>query len=108
MHLIARSSILRYIEDFPTARGELLAWAALVEEAEWNNPGEIQAQLPQASTLTGPQGDTRVVFRFGLRYRLICGVRFNASAPGGQLFVKWFGTHEEYNAIDPATVTRRV
>jgi hypothetical protein len=26
---------------------------------------------------------------------------------GGQLFVKWFGTHEEYNSIDPATISRR-
>jgi mRNA interferase HigB len=36
----------------------------------------------------------------GNRYRLIAAVNFNSQI----VFVKWFGTHKDYNKINPSEV----
>ena len=65
--------------------------------AEWRNTNEIKRVYPTASIL----GDNRVVFNIkGNKYRLIASINYQK----GWLFIKFIGTHAEYNKINAATI----
>jgi mRNA interferase HigB len=54
---------------------------------------EIKALYSHASIV----GDNRVVFNIGgNKYRLVVKVHYDA----GRLFIRWVGTHEDYDKID--------
>ena len=61
--------------------------------ASWKTPQEIKAQYRSASILK----HGRVVFNIaGNKYRLVCEVEFRI----GVVFVRFVGTHKQYDAID--------
>ncbi len=63
----------------------------------WQNPAEIKAQYGSASILK----DSRVVFNIcGNKYRLIVKINY----PSSVVYVRFVGTHEEYDAIDAEVV----
>jgi mRNA interferase HigB len=83
-------------KDYQAVESALEAWAEEVDRAEWNNSAELREQFRSASIV----GD-RVVFNIkGNSYRLVIGVNYTAHI----VFVKWFGTHAEYDKIDVRTV----
>jgi mRNA interferase HigB len=56
------------------------------------NHRELQAVWPQVKVL----GARRVVFRVGgHKFRLVADMRYDL----GRIYVRWVGTHEEYNDI---------
>jgi mRNA interferase HigB len=79
------------------ARRALEAWHREARRATWKSPQEIKRQYATASVLKGG----RVVFNIcGNRYRLVVRINF-----GQQIaFVRFVGTHAEYDAIDAETV----
>ena len=91
----------KILEDFKKkhadARAQLDAWLAETEDAEWESPNDIKARYASASFL----GDNRVIFNIGgNKFRLIVHVNYDY----GIVFIKFVGTHSEYNRIDPETV----
>jgi mRNA interferase HigB len=63
----------------------------------WKNPAQIKAQYRSAGILKG----RRVVFNICWnKYRLVCEVLFGQ----GIVFIKFVGTHEQYNSIDAETI----
>jgi len=76
----------------------LRAWAQTVRRSQWASSADIKASFASASII----GADRVVFNIkGNNYRLVAAVNYKA----GLLFLKWFGTHAEYDYIDVKTVT---
>jgi mRNA interferase HigB len=72
-------------------------WWAEARRAEWKTPAEIKAQYRSASILKGG----RVVFNIcGNKYRLI--VKFDYEKGIG--FVRFVGTHKEYDEINAEEV----
>jgi mRNA interferase HigB len=108
MRLIKKQTLERFVAEHPDAGPSLGTWASSVEAAAWYSmTGIVQAGLCRPS----PIGSDRVVFDIaGNKYRLICQVRFarasSATRPAAQgvVYVLWFGTHGEYDQVDPATV----
>jgi mRNA interferase HigB len=97
MRVIALSTLREFWLKHPDAEQPLLAWYAEALAAKWTQPSEIKAQYRNASILKG----RRVVFIIkGNRYRLIVAIAFQV----GLVFVKFIGTHAEYDAIDPETI----
>lgn len=99
MRIIARRTIREHWEKPGRADSEqpLKAWVREVANASWGTPADIKAAYRSASFV----GDNRVVFNIGGRkYRLVVHVNYEAKI----VFVKFVGTHEEYDAIDAATV----
>ena len=97
MRIFNRSAILFYAKRHADVRDDLLAWSAEAGKAIWKSPIEIRRQFPRASVVA----NNRIVFDIGGdRYRLI--VSFNYKHAAG--YVKFFGTHAQYNRIDAATV----
>lgn len=92
---------LKNLRDFwlrrPDAEQPLRAWLDEVGHAHWERPTDITAQFTAASVLKS----RRVVFNIkGNDYRLVVAVAYRFSA----VYVKFIGTHAEYNRIDANTV----
>lgn len=95
MHLIAVSTLKRYLKENPAhsdAREPLMAWAAEVKKATWKNPAEIKEKYKNASLV----GNNRVVFNIaGNKYRLIVKINY----PTQRVYIRFIGNHQEYDKI---------
>lgn len=97
MHLVLLPPLLKFIASQPEARQSVLAWCDEVKKAQWRQPSDIKAQYAHASILK----NRRVVFNLkGNDYRLIVAVAYHV----GFVYVKFIGTHAEYDLIDANTV----
>jgi mRNA interferase HigB len=97
MHLVSLPPLLKFIAAHPDARQSVLAWCDDVKKAHWRQPSDIKAQYAHASILK----NRRVVFNLkGNDYRLIVAVAYNV----GFVYVKFIGTHAQYDLIDANTV----
>jgi len=68
----------------------------LLRPADWNVPRDIVSTFNSADILG--QGSNRVVFNIGgNKYRMICKYYFGKKKI--HLFVKWIGTHSEYDKL---------
>lgn len=75
------------------AEKPLKSWFSEAEAADWKNPVEIKALYSHASIV----GDNRVVFNIGgNKYRLVVKMHYGA----GRLFIRWVGTHDDYDNIN--------
>ncbi|ABE47340.1 type II toxin-antitoxin system HigB family toxin [Polaromonas sp. JS666] len=97
MHLVSLPPLISFTVKHPDSKQALLAWAAEVKTATWAQPADIQARYTTVSILK----NRRVVFNIkGNDYRLVAAVAYKT----GFVFVKFIGTHKEYDAIDANTV----
>ena len=97
MRIIAVRFLRDFWERFPDAEQPLRSWVDEVKKAEWSQPSEVKAQYGSASFLK----DRRVVFNIkGNDYRLIVAIAYQYRA----VYVKFIGTHSEYDDIDAETV----
>ena len=77
---------------YKEASTQLRAWYYEVKNAQWNNPLDVKAKFRTASII----GGTRVVFNIkGNKYRLVTKVNYQMKV----VYIKFFGTHKEYNKI---------
>lgn len=97
MHIIALRTLREFWERYPQAEAPLRGWYAEVSRATWQTPADIKAAHRNASFLA----NNRVVFNIkGNDYRLVVAVRYSA----GVMFIRFVGTHAEYDRIDAATI----
>ena len=97
MHVIARKTLREFWENHPDAEGPLRAWFDEATRARWRSPQDIRARYARASFV----GADRVVFNIGgNKYRLIVAVRYCS----GTVFVRFVGTHADYDQIDAGTI----
>ncbi len=79
------------------SKGALAAWFKETKAARWASPLDVKARYPHASIV----GNERIVFNIcGNNYRLIVRVAFR----GGAVFIRFVGTHEEYDQVDASSV----
>lgn len=97
MRIISRKAIREFWENHSDARQPLQAWYADVKQADWESPADIKATYRNASVIA----NNRVVFNIkGNKYRVIVAIHY----PGGIVFIRFVGTHTEYDQMDAATV----
>ena len=97
MRIIAVSYLRPFWESNPDAEQPLKSWVDEVKKANWSQPADIKAQYRSASILK----NRRVVFNIkGNDYRLVVSVAYRFQA----VYVKFIGTHAEYDLIDAETV----
>jgi mRNA interferase HigB len=91
---------LKTLKDFyelHAAEQPLKAWLSEALKANWTGPAEIKAQYRSASILKSK----RVVFNIkGNDYRLVVAITYQY----GAVYIKFVGTHTEYDKIDANTV----
>ena len=97
MRIIARRTLREFWEQHPDAEQPLKAWFAETSNAAWDTPQSIKDQYRHASFVA----DNRVIFNIGgNKFRLVVHVNYDF----GIVFIKFVGTHREYDRIDPETV----
>jgi mRNA interferase HigB len=97
MQILAKPTILRFCQKHPKAKQQALAWHYEVAKAKWVSPQDIKNRYASASFV----GRNRVVFNLkGNEYRLIVAVAYRI----GAVYIKFIGTHAEYDKIDVETV----
>jgi mRNA interferase HigB len=93
MRIISRSTLRDFWLRHADAKGGLEAWFARAKRADWTCMGDVVRDIPSAD----PVGPKHLVFNVcGNSYRLVCTVSF----PAKTLFVKFVGTHPEYDRIN--------
>jgi len=97
MRIVAKRTLLTFIESHARAEQALLAWHLEASKANWKTPQDIKNQYASASFV----GRNRVVFNIkGNDFRLIVAISYQI----GVVYVKFVGTHAEYDNVDAATV----
>lgn len=97
MHIVAVKFLRAFWERNPDAEQSLKSWVNEARRANWLQPAQIKEQYRSASILK----NRRAVFNIkGNDYRLVVSVAYRHQA----LYVKFIGTHKEYDAIDAETV----
>lgn len=97
MRIIALSRIRLYQQQYPKAERQLALWAGCVAKASWSTPQDVKDSFRSASFLE----NNRVVFNIcGNNYRLVVSIAYRLRI----VYVKFFGTHAEYDKIDVAKV----
>ncbi|MGI4827633.1 MAG: type II toxin-antitoxin system HigB family toxin [Janthinobacterium lividum] len=99
MRVIARSTLSGFVQkqvEFrlrASVKSHLDAWYAEVSKAEWKTSAELKQHYRSASIVSS----SRVVFNIrGNDFRLVAAMNFDYQV----LFIKWLGTHREYDRID--------
>ena len=93
MRIIAKKALREFWTRCPDAEKPLLAWYREVVEEDWDTPVKVKAKYRNASIV----GSDRVVFNIkGNDYRLVVRINY----PYRTVYVRFVGTHAEYDAID--------
>lgn len=97
MRVIAKQRLVKFWLKHPQAEQPLRSWLAAVGASKWARPQDIKAQFGHASFVSR----NRVVFNIkGNDYRLVVAVAYAL----GALYIKFVGTHQEYDAVNVSTV----
>jgi mRNA interferase HigB len=97
MRVIAIGTLRAFWIRHPDAEVPLRAWYAEAATASWRSPTDVKASHRNASFIA----NNRVVFNIkGNDYRLVVAVHYNR----GLMFVRFVGTHRDYDRIDAATI----
>lgn len=97
MHIIAIGTLRAFWEKHPRAENALRGWYAEASRSSWKTPADIKLVHGNASFVA----NNRVVFNIkGNDYRLVVAVHYQR----GMMFVRFVGTHAEYDQIDAATI----
>lgn len=97
MRLLTLKTIRLFWEKHADAESSLRAWVKRVRRAEWNSFNDVKKTFGSADVLPG----NREVFNIkGNHYRIVVTVHYNT----GFVFVRFIGTHAEYDKIDAETI----
>lgn len=99
MHIVFRAMLSAFYSQprYADSRDAIEAWFDVVTKAQWRTPADVEAAFGNASIV----GNNRVVFNIkGNDYRLIVAIAYKMQ----WIYVKFIGTHQQYDAIDAATV----
>jgi mRNA interferase HigB len=104
MRVIARKTLKRFIDslkgnkDQKAVKSALDSWFHEARQADWNHPADVVKAYANASIV----GSHRVVFNIkGNDYRLVVAIHYRLQI----VFIKWLGSHAEYDKIDVKTVS---
>ena len=106
MRVLSKNTLISFVlsrkkhHDYAALGSQIEAWYAEVRRARWFSMADIKKQFGNASVLSSD----RAVFNIkGNDYRLIVAFDFMRQLA----FVKWIGTHAEYDKINALTATPR-
>ena len=100
MRIIALSTLKAFVNRSPAytdAREPVMAWYRQVKSADWATPADMKRAIGRASILN----DGRAVFNIaGNKYRIVVWINY----PYRVVYIRFIGTHRQYDGIDAQTV----
>jgi mRNA interferase HigB len=98
VRIFNRATLVAFWTKYPDAEQALRAWHQEAEHASWRGPAEIRARYAAADFVA----NNRIIFDIrGNKYRLVVAVKYG---PLFCAYIRFIGTHAEYDQIDPATI----
>ena len=95
MRVIAKRTLREFWSSKPQyadAEDPLSAWHSVCVQARWQDPNDLKATFRSVSFV-----GKNVVFNIaGNKYRLVANISYSRQA----IFVKFVGTHKQYDALD--------
>ncbi len=99
MRVIARNTLVGFWSEHPEAKVALERWYALAKAAHWASTDEVRRAAPKCKVLNRDRVRFEVA---GGNYRLVVAFDFRRQVA----FVKFIGTHAEFDRIDALTVSQ--
>jgi mRNA interferase HigB len=100
VRVIALGTLKAFLNRSPgyaNAREPVMAWYREVRAADWATPADVKRAIRSASILK----DGRAVFNIaGNKYRIVVWINY----PYRVVYVRFIGTHRQYDAIDAQTI----
>ena len=103
MRVIARRTLREYVDSLaghrnqPAVKAALDAWFDEASKASWKSSADVKRHYATASIVSAE----RIVFNIkGNNYRLVVAIDFAK----GIVWIKWIGTHKDYDKIDVTEV----
>ena len=97
MSIIAKKTIREFWEKHPDSEEALRTWFRESSGGNWRTPNQLKDHFGHARII----GSNRIIYNIcGNKYRLIVEVNYQR----GWFFIRFIGTHSEYNRIDPHTI----
>lgn len=97
MNVYNLSSLITFYTKHPDCKKTLQKWYHDVLSKQWKKPGDVTADYNTARAIK----NNRVIFKINENdYRLIVEINYLK----GWVFIKFIGTHPEYDKIEPEIV----
>ncbi len=97
MRIISKRTLRECWAKHALVEQPLKVWHQQVSQAAWRGPSDVKRDFPSASILPSK----RVVFNIkGNHFRMIVRINYEF----GLVWVRFVGTHEEYNNINANTI----
>jgi mRNA interferase HigB len=97
MRVISKATLVEFWLKHPESKQALQTWFEDASHSQWKTSQDIKRRYASASFVAA----NRVVFNIkGNDYRLVVAVAYRFAA----LYIKFIGTHAQYDAINVATV----
>lgn len=100
VRIIAVSTLKAFLAKsagYRDAHDPLMAWVRQVKAADWASPADLKGDVHSASILR----DGRAVFNIaGNKYRIVVWINY----PYRVVYVRFVGTHAQYDRIDAQTI----
>jgi mRNA interferase HigB len=101
MRIISNRSLKECWRNYPDCRTALALWEERIKYSTFKDHQELRLVFPDADYVPNGQFRHLTIFNIkGNKYRLAVDVFFNS----GQVFLKWFGPHDEYDKVDFSTL----
>ena len=97
MVVITKSALINFYEKNTKAKEPLLKWYHLTLLSDWKDFHSIKEAFNSVDSI----GNDRYVFNIaGNKYRIVAMIHFSKRT----VYIRFVGTHKEYNSIDCKTV----
>jgi len=99
VHIITKKHITEYADKNPWYKRSLEEWLSLAKKSTWNMPQDIVDTF--GTKATDLIGNNRVVIDIkGNHIRIIAKYQIHAKLNKSQLYIKWIGSHSEYDKLN--------
>jgi mRNA interferase HigB len=99
MNVYNLSSIITFYTKHPDCKQTLQKWYHDVLSKNWKKPADVTRDYNTARTIK----NSRVIFKINENnYRVITEINYAK----GWVFIKFIGTHQSYDKVNPETVNQ--
>ena len=97
MKVISHRKLVEFYQKHPDSKTALEAWYLQVKCSKWSGYNDLKSCFNSVDAI----GNQRYVFNVkGNHYRVVVVIQFTH----GYVYVRFVGTHEEYNKINCLTI----
>ncbi len=103
MRVIAKNTLVAFYAAHPETKSAIERWHSVVKAGTWRSPTDVQAAFSSAVVLNAERVRFEIAGgNYGRQLQAHCGVDFKRQVA----FVKFPGTHGEYDKVDALTVAQ--